>query len=83
MFVCPTSSSSNWASFSKIIHCSKITERIVIVSKDVIYFFFMYVFVPGFPQSDFFLVLDVGIFSVMSGYLGIISYEYAARECDT
>ena len=45
--------------------------------------FFMYVFLPGFPQSDVFLVLDVAVFSVMSGYFGIISYEYAARECDT
>ena len=45
--------------------------------------FFLYVFMPGFPQSDVFLVLDVAVFSVMSGYLGIISYEYAARECDT
>ena len=35
---------------------------------------------PGVPQSDLFIIIDIGIFSVSSGYLGIISYEYAARD---
>jgi hypothetical protein len=45
--------------------------------------YFVYVFVPGCPQSDVFVVADILVFSTMSGYLGIISYEYAAREFDT
>ena len=43
--------------------------------------FFVYIFVPGVPQSDLFITVDVALFSVSSGYLGIISYEYAARDC--
>ena len=35
---------------------------------------------PGIPSSDLFVIADIGIFSVSSGYLGIISYEYAARD---
>ena len=42
--------------------------------------FFVYIFVPGIPSSDLFVIADIGIFSVSSGYLGIISYEYAARD---
>ena len=42
--------------------------------------FFVYVFVPGVPQSDLFIILYVAVFSVGSGYIGIVSYEYAARD---
>lgn len=45
--------------------------------------FFVYVFVPGVPQSDTFIIADVAIFSLTSGYIGIISYEYAARDFKT
>mmetsp|Transcript_3343 Transcript_3343/g.9845 ORF Transcript_3343/g.9845 Transcript_3343/m.9845 type:complete len:148 (-) Transcript_3343:21-464(-) len=42
--------------------------------------YFVYVFAPGVPQADWFVVADVAAFSVFSGYLGIIAYEYAARD---
>ena len=35
---------------------------------------------PQVPRADWFLVADVALFSVFSGYLGIIAYEYAARD---
>ena len=42
--------------------------------------FFMYVFVPGVPQSDAIIVADIALFSVSSGYVGILAYEMAARD---
>lgn len=41
--------------------------------------FFGYVFIPSVPQSDTFIIANIGIFSVTSGYLGIICYEYVFR----
>jgi hypothetical protein len=40
--------------------------------------FFLYAFVPGFPQSDWFIIIFVAVYSVSSGYLAVLSYEYAA-----
>jgi len=42
--------------------------------------FFAYIVVPGFPQNDTFITFVVGIFSVGSGYLSVLAYEYAALQ---
>lgn len=41
--------------------------------------YFGYVFIPNVPQSDAFIIANIGIFSITSGYLGIICYEYVFR----
>mmetsp|Transcript_17593 Transcript_17593/g.55012 ORF Transcript_17593/g.55012 Transcript_17593/m.55012 type:complete len:450 (-) Transcript_17593:1784-3133(-) len=45
--------------------------------------YFLYVFLPNLPRSDVFVVADIAVFSLTSGYVGIISYEYAARDFKT
>jgi len=42
--------------------------------------FFAYIILPGFPQNDTFITFIVGIFSVGSGYLSVLAYEYAALQ---
>ncbi len=41
--------------------------------------FWVYIGVPGFPQSDAFVATLVAVFALSSGMLVVLSYEYAAR----
>lgn len=45
--------------------------------------FFVYVEFPDLIRSDAFIVGVVCIFSVLSGYLAVLSYEYAAASLET
>lgn len=45
--------------------------------------FFAYVGFDWVPKNDFFIILVVCIFSVLSGYLAVLSYEYAAGSLKT
>lgn len=42
--------------------------------------FFLYTFIPSFPQSDWFIVFFVACYSLSSGYIAVLCYEYAASE---
>jgi hypothetical protein len=42
--------------------------------------FFAYTFIPSFPQSDWFIVFFVACYSLSSGYIAVLCYEYAASE---
>ncbi len=44
--------------------------------------FFGYIGLPGFPQSDVLVVLLVGAFSALSGYLVVLAYGDAAATVD-
>jgi len=44
--------------------------------------FFLYIAVPNFPQNDVLIALQVGIFSILSGYFSVLCYEYAAMQFD-
>mmetsp|Transcript_26378 Transcript_26378/g.34314 ORF Transcript_26378/g.34314 Transcript_26378/m.34314 type:complete len:611 (+) Transcript_26378:46-1878(+) len=46
--------------------------------------FFLYIAVcPEQLRNDFFIILIVAVFSVFSGYLSVLSYEYAAQAPQT
>ena len=45
--------------------------------------FFSYIAFDWIPKSDAFIILVVLVFSVLSGYLAVISYEYAAGSLNT
>mmetsp|Transcript_53057 Transcript_53057/g.147184 ORF Transcript_53057/g.147184 Transcript_53057/m.147184 type:complete len:344 (-) Transcript_53057:138-1169(-) len=50
----------------------------------LMFVFFGYIAFPGlFPRSDIFIVVVVCVFSVLSGYLAVLSYEYAAASLET
>lgn len=42
--------------------------------------FFLYISVPSFPQSDFFIIFIVAIFSVLAGYFTVLIYEFACKD---
>ncbi|KAM3567944.1 hypothetical protein VYU27_009924 [Nannochloropsis oceanica] len=45
--------------------------------------FLVYIFFPAHvPQSDVFVTLLVAVFALLSGYLVVLSYEYAAKTVD-
>ena len=45
--------------------------------------FFAYIAFDWIPKNDFFIVSVVCVFSVLSGYLAVLSYEYAAASLET
>ena len=45
--------------------------------------FFAYIAFDWLPRSDIFIILVVAVFSVASGYLAVLSYEYAAASLQT
>lgn len=45
--------------------------------------FFCYIGFDWMPQSDAFIITVVALFSIMSGYLAVLSYEYAAGALQT
>mmetsp|Transcript_66440 Transcript_66440/g.130291 ORF Transcript_66440/g.130291 Transcript_66440/m.130291 type:complete len:551 (-) Transcript_66440:273-1925(-) len=45
--------------------------------------FFAYIAFDWFPKNDYFVVGLVCVFSVLSGYLAVLSYEYAAASLQT
>lgn len=45
--------------------------------------FFSYIGFDWIPKNDFFIVFIVCIFSVLSGYLAVLSYEYASAAVET
>eukprot|EP00606_Chrysophyceae_sp_TOSAG23-5_P001522 GSChrysophyteH2.ASY1.ANO1.403.1 assembled CDS len=44
------------------------------------FIYFLYIFLPGFPQNDNFVVFIVGIFSLANGYFSVLIYEYASHD---
>ncbi len=45
--------------------------------------FFAYIAFDWIPKNDFFIISVVCIFSILSGYLAVLSYEYAAASLET
>ncbi len=57
--------------------------RIAWVRMTLMVIFFSYIGFDWFPKSDIFIICIVCIFSVLSGYLAVLSYEYAAASLET
>lgn len=57
--------------------------RMALLRMILMVIFFMYIIFPGLIQSDLFITIVVAMFSVLSGYLSVLSYEYAAAAMST
>lgn len=57
--------------------------RIALMRMILMIVFFAYILFDWIPKSDLFIALLVCVFSVLSGYLAVLSYEYAAASVQT
>ena len=57
--------------------------RIAVLRMSLMFTFFCYIGIPWFPKNDAFVIILISVFSVLSGYLAVLSYEYAAASLKT
>ncbi len=57
--------------------------RIALMRMILMVVFFAYIAFDWIPKSDLFIISLVCLFSVLSGYLAVLSYEYAAASVQT
>eukprot|EP00615_Pteridomonas_danica_P010569 CAMPEP_0114367360 /NCGR_PEP_ID=MMETSP0101-20121206/29998_1 /TAXON_ID=38822 ORGANISM="Pteridomonas danica, Strain PT" /NCGR_SAMPLE_ID=MMETSP0101 /ASSEMBLY_ACC=CAM_ASM_000211 /LENGTH=364 /DNA_ID=CAMNT_0001516943 /DNA_START=425 /DNA_END=1522 /DNA_ORIENTATION=- len=57
--------------------------RIAAIRLILLVVFFCYIAFDWMPKSDVFIITIVAVFSILSGYLAVLSYEYAAASLQT